>query len=179
MTTSQLVIPVSERDRVAGSLDAPVILIEYGDFECPYCARAYPIVKQVQQALGKDLALVYRHFPLAEAHPHARLAAEAAEEAGEQGQFWLMHDTLFENQGALEQQDLLAYAEALGLDLGRFAAALTDHTHAKKVRNDFRGGIRSGVNGTPTFYINGTRFDEDWGDPAAFIAALSEVATRG
>ena len=176
MTTSELVIPVGEQDHVAGSLDAPVILVEYGDFECPYCGQAYPIVKTVQRALGKDLALVYRHFPLAEAHPHARLAAEAAEEAAEQGQFWRMHDTLFENQGALEHQDLLAYAEALGLDLGRFAAALTDHTHAKKVRSDFRGGVRSGVNGTPTFFVNGERYDGSWMNEKAFVAALRAAA---
>ncbi|MFL5604486.1 MAG: DsbA family protein [Gemmatimonadaceae bacterium] len=176
MSPSQLVVPLSGRDHVAGSLEAPIVLVEYGDFECSYCGRAYPIVKAAQRHFGKDLAVVFRHFPLAEIHPHARLAAEAAEEAGAQGEFWRMHDMLFENQGALEQQDLLAYAESLGLDVTRFARELTSGAHTKRVRDDFRGGVRSGVNGTPTFFINGARYDGDWAESAAFIAALAQMA---
>ena len=175
MTLNELVVPVSERDHIKGAFDAPVILVEYGDFECPHCGRAYPIVKAAQRALGDDLAVVYRHFPLAEAHPHARLAAEASEAAGAQGKFWEMHDMLFEHQDALEEQDLLTYADALDLDRGRLAQELETGTYAQKVRRDFRGGVRSGVNGTPTFFINGTRFDGDWSVPDEFIAVLAQV----
>jgi protein-disulfide isomerase len=176
MTLNELVMPVSVRDHVQGAFDAPVILVEYGDFECPHCRRAYPIVKAAQRALGGDLAVVYRHFPLAEAHPHARLAAEAAEAAGAQGQFWVMHDTLFEHQDALEEEDLLGYADALGLDRVRFSRELASGEHAQRVRDDFRGGIRSGVNGTPTFFINGVRFDGNWGALDEFVAVLSQAA---
>ena len=175
MTLNELVVPVSERDHIKGAFDAPVVLVEYGDFECPHCGRAYPIVKAAQRALGDDLTVVYRHFPLAEAHPHARLAAEASEAAGAQGKFWAMHDMLFEHQGALEEQDLLAYADALDLDRARVAQELETGTYAQKVRRDFRGGVRSGVNGTPTFFINGTRFDGSWGVPDEFIAVLAQV----
>ena len=176
MSMNELVVPVSGRDHVAGSLDAPVVLVEYGDFECPHCGRAYPIVKAVQRQLGTSLAFVYRHFPLAEAHPHARLAAEAAEAADTQLKFWDMHDLLFEHQDALEARDFVDYADTLALDLGRFSHELSSHVHAPKVRADFRGGVRSGVNGTPTFFINGARFDGDWSDPGAFTAALAEAA---
>jgi protein-disulfide isomerase len=169
-------IPVNERDHIAGSLEAPVVLVEYGDFECPHCGRAHPIVKAAQQQLGPSLALVYRHFPLAEIHPHAPLAAEAAEAAGAQKRFWAMHDMLFEHQDALEQEDLLAYAADLDLDVTRLAQELASGVHTKKVRDDFRGGVRSGVNGTPTFFINGARFDGDWSEPAAFIAVLTQAA---
>ncbi len=176
MTSNELVIPVSDRDHITGSLDAPVILVEYGDFECPHCGRAYPIVKASQRALGDDLAVVYRHFPLAEIHPHARRAAQAAEAAGVQRKFWAMHDMLFEHQDALEEGDLLAYADALGLDRVRLTRELESGVHAQRVRDDFRGGIRSGVNGTPTFFINGTRFDGNWGAPDELIAVLAQAA---
>ena len=176
MNMNELVVPVSDRDHVAGSLDAPVILVEYGDFECPHCGRAYPIVKRVQRSLGNQLALVYRHFPLAESHPHALLAAEAAEAAGAQSKFWEMHEMLFTHQQALEQEDLLDYAGKLGLDLPRFGKELTEGVYTKKVRDDFRGGVRSGVNGTPTFFINGVRYDGSWSDPEEFTAALTQAA---
>ena len=126
--------------------------------------------------LGKELAVVYRHFPLAEIHPHATLAAEASEAAGAQGKFWDMHHMLFENQDALEERDLLAYADTLKLDVARFATELAEGAHTKKVRDDFRGGVRSGVNGTPAFFINGARFDGNWADPQSFIAVLAHVA---
>jgi protein-disulfide isomerase len=176
VSTSELAVPVSERDHVAGWLDAPVVLVEYGDFECPHCGRAHPIVKEAQKRLGKELALVYRNFPLAEIHPHAPLAAEAAEAAGAQQQFWAMHDTLFEHQDALEQEDFLVYAQAVGLDVTRFARDITGGAYTKKVRDDFRGGVLSDVNGTPTFFINGVRFDGSWEDTDAFVAALSHAA---
>src|SRR5258708_31155028 len=116
MSNGQLTPPVSNRDHIAGPDDAPVTLVEYGDYECRYCGMAYPVVKRARQALGDELRFVFRNFPLAEAHPHARVAAEAGEAAGAQGKFWEMHDTLFEHQDALEAEDLIGYAESLGLD---------------------------------------------------------------
>lgn len=179
MNSAQLVVPVSERDHIAGSLDAPVVLVEYGDFECPHCGRAYPIVKGAKRALGDELAVVYRHFPLAEIHPHATLAAEAAEAAGAQGAFWEMHDILFGHQNALEPENLLAYADMLGLDRAQFAREVDTGVHSAKVREDFRSGVRSGVNGTPTFFINGERFDGNWADLPAFIVTLTQAAALG
>jgi protein-disulfide isomerase len=128
--------------------------------------------------MGDQLRFVYRHFPLAEAHPHAELAAEAAEGAGVQGRFWEMHDVLFRNQQALEPEDLLRYAMKIGVDAERLARELAARTYARRVRDDFRGGIRSGVNGTPTFFINGMRYDGNWADAAEFIQALSEAAAQ-
>jgi protein-disulfide isomerase len=157
---AHLTVPVRERDHILGSKKAPVTLVEYGDYECPYCAAAHPVVKELQQHLGRRLRFVFRHFPLATAHPHAQHAAEAAEVAGAQGKFWEMHDVLFENQSALDDPDLAEYAEALGLDLDQFVRELTGHVHAAHVREDFLSGARSGVNGTPTFFINGTRHDD-------------------
>lgn len=168
-----LIVPVGEEDHIEGSLDAPVVLVEYGDFECPHCGHAYPIVKAVQRQLGDSLALVWRQFPLNESHPHAVHAAEASEAAGAQRKFWEMHDLLFEHQHALDNDDLVAYGQSLGLDMSRYAAELANGTYLERVRNDFRFGIRSGVNGTPTFFINGARFDGDWSSPPAFIAMLS------
>ena len=173
---NELVVPINEHDHIAGSADAPVVLVEYGDFECPYCGRAYPIVKAVQRALGDRLAFVFRNFPLTEVHPHALLAAEAAEAASAQGQFWPMHDMLFEHQDALEPDDIVGYAQSLGIDVSRFEREVASSQNEQKVRDDFRGGVRSGVNGTPTFFINGARFDGDWSDADAFIAALTEAA---
>jgi protein-disulfide isomerase len=164
--------PVGTNDHVRGRIDAPLTLVEYGDFECPYCGMAYPIVKQVEEELGDELRVVFRHFPLKEQHPHALHAAQAAEAAAEQGRFWKMHDVIFEHQNALEDQDLIGYARDIGIDAVPVARALEDARHEKIVRDHFRGGVKSGVNGTPTFFINGTRFDGEWSSPAALIAAL-------
>jgi protein-disulfide isomerase len=139
---------------------------------------AYPIVKAAQRELGNQLRFVFRNFPLAEAHPHARLAAEAAEAAAGQGQFWEMHDMLFEHQDALELQHLVGYAELLGLDTAQFARELETGTYTKRVRDNFRSGVRSGVNGTPTFFINGERYDGSWENAEAFIKALREEAGK-
>jgi protein-disulfide isomerase len=139
-----------------------VTLVEYGDFECPHCGRAHPIVKEIQRRLGSELRFVFRHFPLAQIHPHAEHAAEAAEAAGAQGEFWEMHDVLFENQTALADPSLQEYAAKLGLDEQRFQRELISHTHAARVREDFLSGVKSGVNGTPTFFINGVRHDDLW-----------------
>ncbi|HKW45821.1 MAG TPA: DsbA family protein [Gemmatimonadaceae bacterium] len=170
---AQLLVPVSEDDHIDGSLDAPVILVEYGDFECPHCGHAYPIVKAAQRQLGDSLAVIWREFPLSEIHPHALHAAEASEAAGAQQKFWEMHDLLFEHQDALDDGHLLAYGESLGLDVTRYVSELANGLYLARVRSDFHQGVRSGVNGTPTFFINGTRFDGDWSSPEAFIATLS------
>ena len=175
----QLVPPVSERDRVAGDPDAPVTLVEYGDYECPHCGLARPIVKSIQRRLGKKLRFVFRNFPLAEAHPHSRHAAEAVEAAADQGKFWEMHDALFENQDRLEDEDLVAIARSLRLDAERVATALADGRYTARVREDFRAGIRSGVNGTPTFFVNGERYDGPWADEDGFVRALERAARAG
>jgi protein-disulfide isomerase len=162
---------VSERDHVAGPDQAPLTLVEYGDFECPHCGRAYPIVKQLQQQLGKKLRFVYRYFPLSKIHAHAQHAAEAAEAAAAQGAFWQMHDRLFERQFALEDENLVEYALELGLDADRLSGELAAGTYRNSVRDDFMSGVKSGVNGTPTFFINGVRHDGDY-DVASLLTAL-------
>lgn len=177
MSEGQLTPPLSDRDHIVGPHDASVVLVEYGDFECPYCGRAYPVVKAAQRALGDDIRFAFRNFPLAEAHPHARKAAQAAEAAGAQGKFWEMHDMLFEHQDALESADLVAYAQALELDTVRFERELEAGTYEKRVREDFRSGVRSGVNGTPTFFVNGYRYDGPSDNAEEFIEALREAAT--
>lgn len=163
---------VSPDDHTLGDPDAAVTLIEYGDFECPHCGRAYPIVHQIIERMGDQLQFVFRHFPLQEQHPHALHAASAAEAAGAQGKFWEMHDQLFEHQDALEDEHLVKYASAIGADADRVRKELQDETHADTVRAHFMGGVRKGVNGTPTFFINGKRFDGDWSDVDAFEHAL-------
>ena len=179
MSDGALTPPVSERDHASGSPTAPVTLVEYGDYECPHCGHAHPIVESIRRKLGKRLRFVFRNFPLAEAHPHARHAAEAAEAAAEQGKFWEMHDAMFEDQSALEDDQLVAKAERLKLDGARIATALAEGAYTKRVRDDFRSGVRSGVNGTPTFFINGRRYDGSWADERGFIAALESAAKAG
>ena len=159
---STLVLPVGPNDHTMGPDDAAVTLVEYGDFECPHCGRAYPLVKDVVRSLGDELRFAYRHFPLSRVHPHADHAAQMAEAAGEHDKFWQMHDMLFEHQDALEDEDLIAYAAALGVDPSWSGTALRRAQFAEKVREDFTSGVRSGVNGTPTFFINGTRYDGPW-----------------
>jgi protein-disulfide isomerase len=174
---ARLTLPVGSRDHVLGPDSAPVTLVEYGDFECPFCRRAYPIVKEVRQRLGDRLRFVFRNFPLRESHPHAQHAAEAAEAAGAQGMFWEMHDRLFERQFALEDDNLEEYARDLGLDADRLRGELDAHINAARVREDFRSGITSGVNGTPTFYINGERYDGSW-EVEPLAAALMAPGKR-
>jgi protein-disulfide isomerase len=159
MVSPHLVLPVSARDHIAGPATAPATLLEYGDYECPFCGAAHPIVQQVRKQLGNRLRFVFRHFPLANIHPRAEPAAEAAEAAGAQGRFWEMHDLLYERQDALEEEDLVERADILGLDVARFVRELRARTYAPRVREDFLSGVRSGVNGTPAFYINGVRHD--------------------
>lgn len=172
---SKLTPPVGLGDHIRGPTDALVTLVEYGDFECPFCGRAHLVIKEVEKRLGRDMRFVFRHFPLTEAHPHALEAAEAAEAASAQGKFWPMHDLLFENQDALESEDLLGYAESLGLDVTQLSDDLAADTHLDKIKRDLQSGIRSGVNGTPTFFIDGIRFDEPW-DPDTLTTALRAAA---
>lgn len=150
------------RDHIQGSADAPVTLMEYGDYQCPFCGAAYPIVKQIQQRFGENLRFVFRNFPLAQIHPYAEVAAEAAEAAGAQNKFWEMHDYLYEHQDALALPQLIAGAALLRLDVERFTDDLRQHAYAERVREDFLSGVRAGVNGTPTFFINGVRHDGSW-----------------
>ena len=157
--SSTLTPPVSERDHAQGRADAPVTLVEYGDFQCPYCGAAYPEVKRLQKALGKRLRFVFRNFPLTQAHPYALIAAEAAEAAALHGKFWEMHDLIYENQADLEPDILPAWAEKAGLDLDEFGTAIQQGVVTKRIKEDRMSGIRSGVNGTPSFFINGTRYD--------------------
>jgi protein-disulfide isomerase len=172
---AELTLPVSEeRDHIQGANDAPVTFVEYGDYECPYCGAAYPIVKEVQARMGDRIRFVFRNFPITTSHPHAEQAAEAAEAAAAQGSFWEMHDYLYEHQRQLEDQDLRGYAEELGLDVEKFDRELADHSHAARVREDFMSGVRSGVNGTPTFYINGERHDGSY-DLETLLAAIERA----
>lgn len=174
--TAALVLPVGDRDHVAGRRDAPIVLVEYGDFECPFCGAAFPIVESARAQLGDRLCFVFRHFPITEEHPHAELAAEASEAAAAQGRFWEMHHALFEHQSALEPSDILEYARAIGLDVDRVSRELSDHRYANRVAEDFTTGVRSGVNGTPTFFINGVRYDGRWNNGHQFVEDLANSA---
>jgi len=160
-----LKVPVNASDHVLGDADAPVTLVEYGDYQCPHCATAHPVVAQVRQHFGKQLLFVYRHFPLTEIHPMAMSAAETAEFAGARGRFWQMHDGLFENQDRLGLPLYVALAEALGLPAAGLQAALASGEEVRKIQADFMGGVRSGVNGTPAFFINGQRHDGSYDFP--------------
>jgi protein-disulfide isomerase len=171
-----LTVPVDpDRDHTQGPADAAVTLVEYGDYECPYCGAAYPIVKEAQERMGERLLFVFRNFPITTSHPHAERAAEAAEAAASQEKFWEMHDLLYENQRRLRDDDLRGYAEQLGLDLESFDRDLSEHVHAARVREDFMSGVRSGVNGTPTFYINGERHDDSY-ELETLLTALERAA---
>ena len=167
---SKLVLPVAKRDHIRGPIKAPLALVEYGDYECPYCGDAYPVVLALQRQLGDRLCFAFRNFPLIDSHPHAEHAAEAAEAADAQGKFWEMHDMLFENQTALEDEDLARYAEALGLDARRFASEVASEAHSTRIREDLRNGERQGVDGTPTFFVNGVRYDGEPGVTALYAA---------
>jgi protein-disulfide isomerase len=176
--TAELVLPVSEeRDHIQGPSDAPVTLVEYGDYECPYCGAAYPIVKEVQARMADRLRFVFRNFPITTSHPHAEHAAEAAEAAAAQGRFWEMHDHLYEHQRHLEDPDLHEYAKRLGLDVETFDKEFAEHVHADRVREDFMSGVRSGVNGTPTFYINGKRHDDPY-ELESLLTAIDRAAEQ-
>jgi protein-disulfide isomerase len=167
--------PVSSRDHAVGSPNASIVLVEYGDFECAFCAEAEPVLKALRRALADTMLFAFRHFPLAEAHPYAMHAAEAAEAAGAQGKFWLVHDYLFLHQDALEDSDLVEAAAAIGCEVERFVREMAEHRYAPRVREDFLSGIRSGVNGTPSLFINGVRYDGAR-DLDSLLAAIEQLA---
>ena len=165
-----------KHDHIQGPPDAPVSLLEYGDYQCPACGDAYPMVKAIQGRLSGQLCFAFRNFPLTNIHPYAEHAAEFAEAAGAQGRFWEMHDLLFENQRALDDEALVEYARSLGLDDTRLIKEINDGDYAGRVREDFRHGVRAGVNATPTFFINGERYDGATGlEP--LLAALAARST--
>jgi protein-disulfide isomerase len=172
-----LKIPITPEDHNQGPENAEVTLVEYGDYECPHCGRAYPIVKQVQKHFGKRVRLVFRNFPLAEMHPHAEAAAEVAEFAGAQGKFWEMHDLLFENQTRLGDALFAELARKLKLSTSAMEQALEQNTFEARVRADFSGGVRSGVNGTPTFFINGHRHDDSF-DFETLVSAIDGAMNK-
>jgi protein-disulfide isomerase len=166
-----LAVDVGAGDHVLGSPDARLTLVQYADFECPFCGRAFPELKTVLHDLGRRVRFVFRHFPVIEAHPHAESAAEVAEAAGAQGKFWEMHDLLFRRQAALDDEHLLEYVRELGLDAARVERELEQQVHRARVLEDIQSGLRSGVSGTPMFFINGRRHEEP-GDARTLRAAL-------
>jgi protein-disulfide isomerase len=158
----RLTLPVGDRDHTQGATNAPVTLVEYGDYQCPYCGQAYPIIKNVQKHFGSRLRFVFRNFPLSEIHRHAAQAALSAEAAGLHGKFWEMHDLLFDNQDHLSDADLAKLTARLGIGAEAFLADIRSEKIGQRVEEDFMSGVRSGVNGTPTFFINGARYDGSW-----------------
>jgi protein-disulfide isomerase len=153
-------VPVTPDDHIWGNNDAPVTLVEYGDYECPHCGRAHPIVKALQAEYGPEtLRFVFRNFPMTQIHPLAEPAAETAEYAGANGKFWEMHDAIYDNQPSLSLPMLFELAEALDLSAKGLSESLETHEFLPKIRNDFLGGVKNGVNGTPTFFINGVRHE--------------------
>jgi protein-disulfide isomerase len=176
--TQTLTLPIGDRDHAQGDVRAPITLVEYGDYECPYCGRAYPIVKRVQVHFGERLRFVYRNFPLAEIHPHALHAAVAAESVGERAgndAFWAMHDLIFEHQRDLADATLADLASRVGADAAAVLRDLESEALQSRVREDFMSGVKSGVNGTPTFFINGRRYDGAW-DEASLVEALEAAS---
>lgn len=178
MSAGRLTPDVGAEDHVIGPDDAPVTLVEYGDYECPSCGMAHPVVKAIQRRMGDQLRFVFRPFPLSESHPHAAHAAEAAEAAASQGKFWQMHGMLFENQDRLTDADLLRYASALALDVDLVAQEIEEEKYEAQLHASFRSGVRSGVNGTPTFFINGERHDGPWADEGYFLRAIRAAAAN-
>jgi protein-disulfide isomerase len=172
----KLEIPVTtEGDHIEGRVNAVLTLVEYGDYQCPYCGAAYPEVKKVQKELGSELRFVFRNFPLTNMHEHAMNAAETAEAASAQGKFWPMHDFLYEHQATLGVPSVaLSYAKRLGLDTQKFEREIAQHVYQKRIKDDFMGGVRSGVNGTPTFYVNGVRHDGE-AVAKALVEALNQT----
>ncbi len=175
--SATLTPPVSARDHAAGLADAPLTLVEYGDYQCPYCGAAYPVVKRLQKTLGKKMQFVFRNFPLTQMHVYALIAAETAEAAALQGKFWEMHDLLFEQQAFLDPDVIPLWAERIGLNLEQLGNDIRQGIPEKRIKEDRQSGIRSGVNGTPTFFINGIRYD---GSPdfASMLGALESDLAR-
>jgi protein-disulfide isomerase len=177
MTPAPLTPALSAEDHMDGPERAQLELVMYGDFQCPYCAAAFPIVKRVREQLADSLLFAFRHFPLREVHPLAQGAAEAAEAAAAQGAFWPMHDRLYEARGKLERPDLVRYARELGLDGDRARSELEDGRHAQRVERDARSAQASGIAGTPCFFTNGILHDGAF-DAGSLIEALQSTAER-
>lgn len=171
---SNLKNPVTPTDHSQGPEDAPATLVEYGDYQCPHCGHAHSIVKRVQKHFGKQVRFVFRNFPLSQIHPEAEGAAETAEFAAAHGKFWEMHDLLFENQEQLSDSLFLQLAKKLKLPIDAMESALESGEFATRVGSDFSGGVRSGVNGTPTFFINGRRHDGPFEYPD-LVAAIEDA----
>ena len=165
---ARLAVPVTDADHAKGATSAPVVVVEYGDYECPYCYNAQPVVKEVRRRMGDRMAFVFRHFPQNSIHPHASFAARAA---GAQGKFWEMHEQLFRHQKELADLDLTHLALNLGLEVYRFDTDMQNPAHARRIREDVAGGLRSAVEGTPTFFINGCRYDGE-PDVESLLAAV-------
>lgn len=156
---TRLTPPVSERDHIFGALNAPIEFVEYGDYQCQHCSVVHPVVKALEQSYGKDLKFVFRHFPQLQAHPYAEPAALAAETAGRQGAFWQMHDMIYARQLQLNIEAIFDFAEELALNMMKFEKDIRDKAILAKVEADFMSGMRSGVNGTPTFFINAYKYN--------------------
>ena len=163
-------------DHILGSIDAPITIVEYGDYECPYTGMAYPIVKEIMRQFGDKIYFVFRNFHLNDIHPHAQHAAEAAEAAAAQDKFWQMHDYLFEHQKVLDDGHLLEYAEKVGLDIDKFKKEMTEHVYAPLINKSLKDGIDSGVEGTPTFFVKGVRYEDSW-DLETFSSVLEKTLT--
>jgi protein-disulfide isomerase len=175
--STTLAMPVlPERDHIRGPVTASVTLVEYGDYQCPYCRIAHAVVNTMQTQMEDRLRFVFRHFPISTVHPHAQTAAEAAEAAGSQRLFWQMHSTLFAAEAPLTNGVLAAAAAAVGLNVPSFQEDLRRHTYLPRIREDFMTGVRSGVNGTPAFYINSTRYDGAWDLPNLTKAVIRATA---
>jgi protein-disulfide isomerase len=171
-----LALALQPTDHIQGREHARVTIIEYGDFECPSCKVAAPTIKMLLDQFPNQIRFVYRHFPLEDAHPHALLAAEAAEAAGAQGKFWPMHELLFRNQAHLQGKDLRRYAETLGLDLVRYTAEMDDHIYLQKVREHIDSGRRSHIRATPAFFVDGVVQDISFGMLALHKAVEAAIA---
>jgi protein-disulfide isomerase len=167
--------PVNQKDHIQGNPGASIELVEYGDYQCPYCGQAYLIIKSIQAKTGDQLKFVFRNFPLTEIHQRSAYAAVAAEAAGFQGKFWEMHDILFENQKNLQDEDLIRYAEQLNLDIKKFQEDFRNREYKERVESDFESGVRSGVNATPSFFINGAKYEGSFEDMVHRLEKLVET----
>ena len=176
--SKKLTVPVNiGSDHIRGSINAPIVIVEYGDYECPYTGMAYPIIKDIMKQFGDQIHFVFRNFPLNDIHPHAQHAAEAAEAAAAQDKFWQMHDYLFEHQKALDDRHLLEYAKKVGLDIDKFKTEMSEHVYAPIINKSLKAGINSGVEGTPTFFVNGQRYEDSW-DLNTFSSYLKRSLPR-
>lgn len=178
-TIATLTLPVSARDHAEGPESAPLTLVEYADYQCPFCGEAFPVVERLRKRYAQDLRFVFRNFPLTQTHPYAEVAAEAAEAAGLLGKFWPMHDVIFQNQASLTPESLVVWARRLGLEDRELAATFGRPEIGRRIKEDRMSGLRSGVNGTPTFYINGVRYDGPASDDGLSGALASVLQDRG